>query len=231
MWNIVGDQNWKDAKVRVLLTAHWDCRPFSFEDESPMPPSGRFNSREHYAPILGADDAASGIAVMLQLAKEIKDKHPGVGIEFMLNDGEDLGPGEDEMYLGVTDYIKHLPSPKPNYGILLDMIGNKGVHVPLDSYSISNPGTKPILDAFFAEANRVGLGSTFPINDERSNVIDDNKALTEGGVPTIDLIDFSYPYWHTLGDTVDKCSPEALEVIGQALKAWFTKSEPYNPKG
>ena len=133
------------------------------------------------------------------------------------------------MYLGVTDYIAHQPTPKADYGILLDMIGNKGVHVPLDTFSYMTPSTLPTLMAFFQNANRIGLGSTFPINDERSNVIDDNKTLTEGGVPTIDLIDFSYPYWHTQDDTVDKCSPDALGVIGKALKSWFTLKDPYIP--
>lgn len=229
MFNIIGEQDWADAKVRVLLTAHWDSRPWSFVDENPTAPAYRSGQPEHYAPITAADDGASGIAVMLELAKEIKGKHPGVGIQFVLNDGEDLGPKDDEMYLGVTDYLKHLPKPKPDYGILLDMIGNKGVRVVLDSYSYYDQRTLPILMAFFQNANRIGLGSTFPINDERSNVIDDNKTLSEGGVPTIDLIDFTYPYWHTQGDTEDKCSPDALGAIGKALKSWFTQPKPFIP--
>jgi Zn-dependent M28 family amino/carboxypeptidase len=220
--NVIGFQNWEKAKVHVVLTAHWDSRPFSDQD----PDHANF-----FKPIMGADDGASGVAVLIELAKELQTNlNPDVGIEYVLNDGEDLGLDINEMLLGIDYYADRLPTPKPDYGILLDMIGNKGVRVPVEPTGLERaPQMQPLVREFYALANKIGLGSTFP-EEEGPGVDDDHYPLIAKGVPTMDLIDFTFPYWHTQGDTVDKCDADALGAIGTALKAWFTQPKAFSLK-
>lgn len=105
MWNLVGEQNWKEAKVRVLLVAHWDTRPTA-DQEWDEAAAGK--------PILGANDGASGVAVLLELMRAFKEELPkDVGIQYLLTDGEDLGPGLDEMFLGAKAYARKIPTPLP----------------------------------------------------------------------------------------------------------------------
>jgi len=223
IYNVIGTQNWQDAKVRVVLLAHWDSRPFADGPNSPA----AYNTKPFpYKPIPGADDGASGVAVLLELAQAIKDRHPGVGILYLLDDGEDLGPDMSEMLIGVDYFAKNMPSPKPNYGILLDMIGKKNLHVAEEQYSVKN--AEKVTSAFFANAQQVGLGKTFPatLGDD---IEDDHYPLNEAGIPTLDLIDFNYDQWHTVDDTPAHCSKEALVATGIALESFLLRNPPFKP--
>jgi Zn-dependent M28 family amino/carboxypeptidase len=213
MWNIIGEQDYKDAPVKIALFAHWDTRPFADQETE------RTNQLK---PIPGADDGASGVAVLLQMMKELKDKHPGVGILYVMLDGEDLGPGEDEMYLGATVFAKRLGSVKPDYGILLDMIGGKNLKVPKETNS--SAAAPRLMRMLYLHAAKMGLGTTFP-NSEGMTIDDDHLPIIKAGVPTIDLIDLTYPQWHTLADTPEHCSPESLDKVGALLESWLTSKE------
>jgi len=218
MWNIVGEQNWKDAKTRVVLLAHWDTRPTADME---------LDSIRQSTPIAGANDGASGVAVLLELMRTFKEKAPEVGIMYVLTDGEDVGPELDEMFLGAKVLAKNLPTPRPDYGILLDMIGDKDLEVPMEPNSVSY--ARNLMYALYTHAAQVGLGRTFPMVPGPA-IEDDHMPLNQAGFPTIDLIDFSYPAWHTLKDTPDKCSPESLGKVGKLLETWFRKSPPYQFK-
>lgn len=223
IYNIIGTQNWKDAKVRVVLLAHWDSRPFADGPNSPL----AFRTKPYpYKPIPGADDGASGVAVLLELAQAIKNRHPDVGILYLLDDAEDLGPEMEEMLLGVDYFARNLPNPKPDYGILLDMIGKKGLVVPEEVESLQNAGS--VTKAFFANAQEVGLGKTFPaiLGDD---IEDDHWPLIRHGVPTLDLIDFRYDQWHTIEDTPAHCSQEALVDTGVALESFLLRTPAFRP--
>lgn len=212
MWNVLAEQNWKDAKVRVLLIAHWDTRPYATEELS---------AAKAKQPILGANDGASGVAVLTELMRVMKDKLPkDVGVQYLFTDGEDVGPELDEMFLGAVHYAKNMPNPKPDYGILLDMIGDKDLRVPIEPNS--NYFAPKLVEALYDHAKEIGLGSTFP-KLFGPTISDDHIPLNEAGLRTIDLIDFDYPYWHTLEDTVDKCSAESLGKVGKLLETWLTK--------
>ena len=216
MWNVLGEQNWKDAKTRVVLLAHWDTRPSADEDP---------NMARRNEPILGANDGASGVAVLLELARVLKNSAPkDLGILYLFTDGEDLGPALDEMFLGASHFAKNMPDPKPNYGILIDMIGDKNLRVPMEVQSLGYAGN--LLVDLYRHASTVGLGSTFPMV-EGPYIEDDHIPLNKAGLPTIDLIDFDYPAWHTHADTVDKCSPESLGKVGKLLQTWFEKTPVY----
>lgn len=210
MWNVVGEQNWKDAKTRVLLVAHWDTRPTADQE---------IDYKKQKQPIVGANDGASGVAVLLELMRVMKDRLPkDVGVLYLMVDGEDLGPDLDEMFLGADYFSRNPGSPKPDYGILLDMIGDKNLQIPMEPNS--NYWAAPLLSAFYDHCRKVGLGSTFP-QALGPTIEDDHIPLNKRGIPTIDLIDFDYPYWHTLNDTPDKCSAESLGKVGKALELWL----------
>ncbi|MBC8065561.1 MAG: M28 family peptidase [Chlorobia bacterium] len=212
MANIVGDQNWKDAKTRILLLAHWDTRPSSDMDSS---------DANLKLPILGANDGASGVAVLLELMRVTKARlSKDVGVMYLLTDGEDLGPELSEMFLGAREFARKMPTPRPDYGILIDMIGDKNLKVPMEPNSMRYAGT--LVKEFYLNAARNGLRETFPM--VYGPVIeDDHMPLNEAGLPTMDLIDFDYKHWHTQQDTVDKCSAESLGKIGLALESWVLK--------
>lgn len=219
IYNVIGTQDWADAKVRVVLLAHWDSRPFA---DGPNSPPG-----DLYKPIPGADDGASGAAVLLELARAIKGKHPGLGITFLLDDGEDLGPSIQEMLLGVDYYAAHLTAPRPDYGILLDMIGQKNLRVPIEQESLAK--APAVTRAFYANAAAIGLSSVFP-SEMGDDIEDDHLPLIQRGIPTLDLIDFEYPYWHTIQDTPEHCSEAALENTGVALESFLTLKTPFDPR-
>lgn len=217
MWNILGEQNWKDAKVRVVLLAHWDTRP-----DAPQ----EMDSEKAKKPILGANDGASGVAVLLELARAMKDKLPkDLGILYLMTDGEDLGPDLDEMFLGAVHFSKNLPKPKPNYGILLDMIGDRSLSIPVEPNSYA--AAQDIVQQFYRVARSAGFKDAFPSTFGPS-ISDDHLSLIEAGVPTMDLIDFDYgpnhSWWHTHEDTVDKCSANSLGTVGKAMEAWLTQT-------
>jgi glutaminyl-peptide cyclotransferase len=218
MDNIIGEINWKDAETRIALFAHWDTRPTA--DQEPDP------ERRKKA-IAGANDGASGVAVLLELARVLKanplDKK--IGIRFVLVDGEDLGPGLDEMFLGAAHYARS-PGPRGDYGILLDMIGDKDLRVPVEPNSLEKAGA--LTRAIFAHAKVIGLSGTFP-NVIGPEILDDHIPLNAAGLPTVDLIDFDYPYWHTLEDTPDKCSAESLGKVGRLLETWLRKNPTWKP--
>lgn len=215
MWNIIGEQNWKDAKVRLVLFAHWDSRPTA--DQEPL-------EENRAKPIPGANDGASGVAVLLELMRVLKGQNLPVGVRYVLTDGEDLGPGLDEMFLGAEAYAKDQGSIKGDYGILLDMIGDKDLTVPIE---LNSWGYAPELCRnLYRLAGRLGLGKNFPLQ-YGEDIMDDHLCLNKAGLPTIDLIDFTYRPWHTLADTPDKCSAASLGKVGLLLQSWITQPEPY----
>jgi glutaminyl-peptide cyclotransferase len=195
-----------NKKQRMLLCAHWDTRPTADKDPNP-------SLREK--PILGANDGASGVAILLEIAKVISQKESRWGVDIILFDGEDYGPeGELEKFcLGSKYFAKNKGDYKPEFGILLDMIGDKDLNIYKEGYSTRY--AKEFVNLVWAMARRINLEC---FNDSTKYfVYDDHIPLLEVGIPCIDLIDFDYPYWHTTQDTPDKCSPESLQKIGEVL--------------
>jgi glutaminyl-peptide cyclotransferase len=220
MWNVIGEQNWESATTRIVLLAHWDTRPHASEES---------DAGKAQAPILGANDGASGVAVLLELMRAMKDRLPAdVGVMYVLTDGEDLGPGLDEMFLGATAFARKLPAKKPNYGILIDMIGDKDLKVPMEMQSLRY--AEDLTRSFYRKAAEVGLRDTFP-SVYGQIIEDDHIPLNKAGIPTIDLIDFDYGAnhgaWHTHLDKPDMCSADSLGKVGVALEAWLTQSPAY----
>ena len=187
----------------VLLGTHFDTRPFADEETDPAKRS---------RPILGANDGGSGTAVLLALAQYLKEHPPRRSVQLVFFDGEDLGPtGSGENLLGSTHYANSLgeAGELPYCVIVIDMIGDRDLEIFRESHSVKNAAW--LVDLIFetAAANRVPQFQ----NKLKYTIYDDHFPFINLGVPSVVLIDFDYPFWHKLTDTLDKCSPESLFMV------------------
>jgi hypothetical protein len=203
--NYIGIVNPKQGK-RVLLAAHWDTRPRADRDPDPA-------NREK--PILGANDGASGVSVLLELARMFQKTRPAVGVDIVFFDGEDYGrEGElGDYFLGSQYFARHLGPYRPEYGILLDMVGDKDLSIPLEANSLR---AAPLVMEKIWKAARVLNVPAFK-QTQGPAVSDDHIPLLMAGIPVVDLIDFDYPRWHTLGDTPEATSPASLSAVGRVV--------------
>lgn len=211
--NLISSFNLATAD-RVLLCAHWDSRPWADQDADPA---------NHDKPIIGANDGASGVAILLEIARTLQSTPPPVGVDIVLFDGEDLGTaGDSETFAAGSRYFAKQKDARynPRYGILLDMVGDKNLNLYKEGNSMRY--APDVVNRVWGMAQRLGI-SEFQ-SEQRYEVADDHVPLLNVGIPCIDLIDFDYPSWHTLADTPDKCSPESLEKVGRVLLAAI-----YNP--
>ena len=205
--NVIGIFN-PDAKRKALLCAHWDTRPRADQEVS-------INRRAR--PILGANDGASGVAVLLELARLFKEQKPDIGIVMVFFDGEDYGDfdRDEGVFLGSRHFARNVGEYKTDFGILLDMVGEKELNIHREQNS--EEFAKPVNDKVFQIAKELGYGKQI-VDNIRHNISDDHIPINEiARIPTIDLIDFDYAHWHTLDDTVDKCSPASLKAIGETV--------------
>jgi len=211
MTNIISSFN-LNAKTRILLLAHWDSRPRADQEK---------DTKKRNQPVLGANDGASGVAVLMEIARLLKTSQPKIGVDMLFTDGEDYGKeGDNENYLlGARHFAKNLPTGfLPVFGILLDMVGDAQLKIMKERYSVKY--APDVVNLIWSTARQLGIQQ---FSDEFQGwVTDDHLPLNEVGIKTIDLIDFDYPdetnrFWHTTQDTPDKCSPESLEAVGSVL--------------
>ncbi|MEE9553189.1 MAG: M28 family peptidase [candidate division Zixibacteria bacterium] len=205
MLNIIASY-YPDSDRRIMLCAHWDSRPYSNMD----PDSGK-----HELPVPGANDGASGTALLLEIGRLLKDHRPPVGIDIVLFDGEDYGTDEwpGGWFLGSKHFVRNLRGYRPRAAILVDMIGDSDLRIYREA--VSELYSKDLNDYIWEIASEVGAGA---FEDAvKDTVSDDHIPLIEAGIKAIDIIDFNYPYWHTQEDTPDKCSPESLGDVGRVV--------------
>lgn len=198
-----------NKEPRILLCAHWDTRPWADQDPDPL---------NRQQPLTGANDGASGVAVLLEIAGILSEEEPPVGVDIVLFDAEDLGEsGSEEGWIqGSTYYANSLsPSDRPLFGILLDMIGDRDLQIFQESYS--REYAREVVERVWETARSLNLPAFKP--SVKYSVLDDHIPFLRVGIPCIDLIDFDYPHWHTTADTPDKCSPESLAQVGKLLVA------------
>jgi glutaminyl-peptide cyclotransferase len=201
-----------DLTNRILLCAHWDTRPRAEHDE---------NKSLRDRPIIGANDGASGVAVLLEIAALLKKSAPPVGVDIVLFDGEDYGKeGDTDRYLlGSRYFAANLDrNSLPGFGILLDMVGDTFLEIPREQSSMRF--APDIMNMVWSKAQELGVSQFLDAPGEE--IMDDHLPLNQAGIKTIDLIDFNYPdqtnrYWHTHQDTPEHCSAESLEAVGSVL--------------
>ena len=209
---------------RILLCAHWDCRPWADNDE---------DEANHHTPILAANDAASGVAVMLEICRLLQGNPVQVGIDLICFDAEDLGTPQwaedrlgssDTWCLGSRFWAERAKADgyKARYGILLDMVGGRGATFSREG--ISRQMAQPIVNLVWQLAGQIGYRQFFPLNDG-GYITDDHVNVNEiAGIPCIDIIPYyregpsSFgPTWHTIQDTPDNIDPNVLEAVGQTI--------------
>ncbi len=199
-----------EASRRILLLAHWDTRPTSDEEA---------DEARQLLPVPGANDGASGVAVLLTLAELLAAAPPPLGVDILLVDGEDFGPSVDDMLLGARRYAATVQdADRPLYGVLLDMVGDADASFPVEG--ISAQAANIVVQKVWRAAERLGYRSQFPSSVGR-DLTDDHVPLIQAGIPTANVIDFSYgpgnAYWHTQADTPDKLSAETLGMVGEVV--------------
>lgn len=200
--NIVAEKGAGGGKDKILIGAHYDTRPAADRD----PDVSRRGE-----PILGANDGASGVAVLLELARvynPAKSKHEVVLAFF---DGEDKGGIEGWPFSVGADIVAERLGRALSGMILVDMVGDADLQIYLEGNS--NP---QLATEIWNAARRLGFGDRF-VSEARYTLMDDHVPFLRRGVPSVDIIDFDYPYWHTTADTEDKVSATSLEIVGRVL--------------
>lgn len=200
------------AAKRVLIGAHWDTRPRSDQDKV-------LSKRNQ--PLLGANDGASGVAVLLELANVFKKNPPPIGVDLVLFDGEDFGEeGDlDRYFLGSRHFAKNFTGQKPEWAIIIDMIGDANLEIPIERYSFEQ--NKNLVEMVWSAAERAG--ATQFKRKLGSYILDDHIMLYEhANIAAINIIDFDYSrggvnLWHTSLDTPEMCSPASLTAVGVTL--------------
>ncbi|MEM1000605.1 MAG: M28 family peptidase [Bacteroidota bacterium] len=212
--NIIGIFN-PQAGRRVLVSAHWDSRPFA--DKDPDNPN---------VPVPAANDGASGVAVILEIARQITQKAPTIGVDFILWDAEDYGQYSDNTSwcLGSQYWSRnpHQAGYNPKYGINLDMVGAKDAHFLKDGWSLQY--ARPQVDMVWNTAHNLGYGAFFPLAEKDIASIDDHYYVQEiAGIPMVEIIDRDintgefFPHWHTVKDDITSIDKATLKATGQVV--------------
>lgn len=203
---------------RLVLCAHYDTRPWS--DQEP-------DSSHHDAPVPGANDGGSGVAVLLEVAELMAKRAPAVGVDLVFFDAEDLGThGQPENFcIGSKGYAARLPAVgdpgRPTAAFLFDMVGDRDLQIFVERNSSVRAAS---LAALVLEAARATGARSFR-DEVRWTLVDDHVPLLDAGLPAVDIIDFDYPAWHTRRDTPEMVSAASLaEVSGVA--AWLVYRSP-----
>lgn len=215
-----------ELTTRILICAHWDTRPWADNDP---------DEANHRKPVMGANDGASGIAVMLEVARLIQqnDSLSNIGIDFVCFDAEDMGTpqwesvadSEDSWALGAQYWAKnpHKQGYEARFGILLDMVGGEGARFYREG--VSKHFAPQIVDKVWAAAKAAGYGSMFP-DSEGGMVTDDHLPINRNtGIPTVDIIAYypdceqsSFgPTWHTVNDDMAHIDRDVLKAVGQTV--------------
>jgi hypothetical protein len=198
------------ATERVLFLAHWDTRPKA--DKSA-------NLGQQQLPVPGANDGASGVAILLGVADALKARAPQIGVDLLFVDGEDWGDFTDttETLLGARYFAAHLP---PGYttlfAVVFDMVGDKDLQIPQEGYSVSR--APEVVQRVWDTAKRLGYERVF-VPRVTEALSDDHVPLQQVGIRAIDVIDFTFPYHHTTEDTLDKVSAASLQIVGDVALA------------
>ncbi len=220
--NIIGAYN-PDSRRRVLLCAHWDSRPYADEDS---------DKKTRQTPILGANDGASGVGVLLEVARQLQQQAPAIGIDLIFFDAEDYGiptfyKGQykpDTWCLGSQYWgrVPHVQNYNARYGILLDMVGGKNATFYQERFSKRTAGkqVKKIWDA----AHRLGFGSFFPKQDGTEVTDDHMYVYNLQKIPCVDIINYDPncdtgfgDFWHTHDDNMDVIDKGTLNAVGQTV--------------
>ena len=220
--NIIGAYQ-PESRKRVMLCAHWDSRPYADYDPDP---------KKHHTPILGVNDGASGVGVLLEVARQLQQQAPAIGIDIIFFDAEDYGTPtfyrgsykEDTWCLGSQYWgrVPHVDNYNARFGILLDMVGGRGATFYQELFSKRTAGKE--MKKIWEAAHRLGYGAYFP-KKEGTEVTDDHVYVFNlRQIPCVDIINYDPKgdtgfgeFWHTTGDTMEQIDRATLQAVGQTV--------------
>lgn len=212
-----------EAKGRLLLLAHWDCRPWADQDPDPA---------NHTRPVDGANDGASGVGVLLEIARQLGMESPSRGVDILFVDAEDWGSDGDEnsWALGTRHFVENPPVEgyMPDEAILLDMVGGKEAVFCREYFS--EKAAPALAQTIWGIAASRGYDNLF-LNKMGSAITDDHVQLIEHDIPAIDIIEY-HPEnpngfnhrWHTVADNMDGISAETLRAVGETVMQYLRTS-------
>lgn len=203
LYNIIAKRG--SGRPWIILAAHYDSRYLADHDSQPD---------RQLQPVSGANDGASGVAVLLELAR-ILPRHLSGQVWLVFFDGEDQGNIEGwDWILGSSAFVRDLRR-YPDKMVLIDMIGDRDLQVFYERNSDID-----LSEDIWQTADKLGYGEVF-IPLPKYQILDDHIPFQNAGIPAVDIIDFDYSYWHTSQDTANKVAPESLEIIGRTLLSWL----------
>lgn len=205
MRNIIARFRPAEAR-RVLYLAHWDSRPIAERALDPV---------QAALPTPGANDGASGVAILLGVADALKKEAPPTGVDLLFTDGEDWGNFDThtDVLIGAYHFADNLPDPgyAPLFGVLFDMVGDE--HPVFEQEAHSVRGAPEVVQRVWSTAQRLGYGAVFS-NRQGIEITDDHVPLLAKGLRVINVIDLDFPWHHTPEDTVDKVFQSSLQIVG-----------------
>jgi glutaminyl-peptide cyclotransferase len=204
--NIIARRDTRQPEI--LLGAHYDTRIFADRDPDPL---------RRNLPVPGANDGASGAAVLIELARILPHDTPPIWLVFF--DAEDNGNIEDwEWALGSRAFVAR-NTTTPRAVIIVDMVGDADLNLYFERNSDTDLSSE-----LWQTATELGYREMF-IPQPKHDLIDDHIPFIEAGLPAVDIIDFDYPYWHTTSDTLDKVSAQSLQAVGTTLYSWILQQD------
>lgn len=221
--NIIGAYK-PESKKRIMLCAHWDSRPYADNDPDPS---------KHHTPILGVNDGASGVGVLLEVARQLQQEQPTLGIDLIFFDAEDYGIPDfykgryipDSWCLGSQYWARtpHVSGYNARYGILLDMVGGKDATFYYEGYSSETARSE--MKKIWKKAHELGYGKYF-VKKDGGTVTDDHVYVnTLARIPCVDIINYDADnpqssfgsFWHTVDDTMEHIDRQTLKAVGQTV--------------
>jgi Zn-dependent M28 family amino/carboxypeptidase len=195
-----------DIPPEIILGAHYDSRLYAEKDPDLM---------KQLEPVPGANDGASGVAVLLELGRILPKNSVPIWLVFF--DAEDQGgiPGWNDWSIGSRAFVEEY-SLKPRAVVIVDMVGDVELNLHQEKQS-----DKRLTNEIWRVAADLGFGRFF-IPEAKYSIMDDHVRFLEVGIPAVDVIDIEYHYWHTTHDTVDKVSAKSLGIVGTTLLVWIT---------
>jgi hypothetical protein len=210
-----------EREKRIMICSHYDTRPIADQER---------NELRWRDPFVSANDGGSGVALLMELAHQMKDLKTNVGIDFVLFDGEEyvFRQRGDDYFFGSRHFgaeVKKGNRGKIKYSgaVLLDMIAGKKASFPVEQ----NSGWRQpqLVREIYGIAAELKCNAFKPDEFSKVAVEDDHMALNRAGIPAIDIIDFDYPHWHRLTDVPENCSPETMEQVARVLLVWMQRAK------
>ncbi|HEY5564187.1 MAG TPA: M28 family peptidase [Rhodothermia bacterium] len=205
--NLIASFNLNPARnARVMLGAHWDSRPWADRDPDPS---------RRGEPVPGANDGASGVAVLLEMARLLHVDPPDIGVDILLFDLEDAGADSTVPFaVGSEQFAAKNAHYRPTFGVVVDMVCDAALRLPREGNS--HQAARRVVDMVWAAAEDVGADEF--LDEVGGSVTDDHVPFLRRGIPVINVIHSPFPdYWHTTADTPEKCSAESLAQVGSVM--------------